>query len=474
MVKFNFSFVLVVFLLTWMAACRHTTPLRANRPKGDSNRPWVAFPSDQVVPSETLVHNPLVYTILQRETSHNNPPLAFEGIAVKVPIDDESDQEDTCQEIKQPIKFKSCQFLTLNKEFPASRWPNVTFDSLVVFYDPEIYANITFYEHTFKDTMVFYINQGRLVENALEYDNGVKVPINKKITFDHCKFTKAAFFNDYLINGLGKKGDENISGSKFVNDLTFDNCELGEKLDFSWCTLDSTARITIRDSYLPDTLDLSHCDIANYIDLLNAFPNRDDSKKCEINLLKTDASKIHMQYQPFHLYIPDSVKEDVEMRDDISSKYERLLSNFKTSGFESSYEQLDIEYKNWQAGHQKILYIPMVWWNFGYAKHWILYYSLGFWLIFSIFNYRKYRMLQLVFPIEKLAVASTSEGYNFMGFRTKKYIKVLLYTGLIFFKLNIDFKNINFRFLQYAVFVLVQYSIGLVCTGFLVNWILKS
>jgi len=49
-----------------------------------------------------------------------------------------------------------------------------------------------------------------------------------------------------------------------------------------------------------------------------------------------------------------------------------------------------------------------------------------------------------------------------------------MYTAFIFFKVGIDFKKVTVANTKIFCVILVEYIVGLTCTGFLLNWVLKG
>ncbi|WP_143164764.1 hypothetical protein [Chryseolinea serpens] len=279
------------------------------------------------------------------------------------------------------------------------------------------------------------------------------------ISFENCGFREGANFNFSSLNHFP----------------VFKNCTIKGKLDLSYTKIDSTSipffNTPFFNTPLPDSIDLSHSKLGQELDLTTTFL-RKGINTCCLNLFETDASKIKLQYRNFQLYFVDSVHYNKKYYDGVSSTYERLLAGLKTNGFTDSYRKLDIEYHDWQKHFDSSLWIADLWWRYGYQKWRIVLYSLSAVLFFSFFNYRLYDKLQAVYPNDKLDLSHIPENRNLTIQTIKRYIAILLYTGIIFFRFNIDLKNMEFFPLRYSLLIIFQYTIGLVCTGFLINWII--
>jgi uncharacterized protein YjbI with pentapeptide repeats len=291
------------------------------------------------------------------------------------------------------------------------------------------------------------------------------------INFVRCYFRQGVRFNRKKTN---QPFDESYLAERFLRNLYFTGCDIRGKLDLSGCNFDSTATLELFYMHLPDTMDFSATKFSSLVNLTSILPTV-SGKPCEINLLNTsNISNFRMQYANFHLYFPDKLDENPDYRDLISSTYESLLNNFKKNGFSRSYKNLDIEYKLWQCRSNIIFYVPYVWWTFGYEKWHILLWTVGFLFAFTLYNYFRFDRLQAVYPQESLQKRFHEYAPYFFIPVGRRLAIVLLYTGLIFFKFSVDFSKINFKPLKYVFILILQYSIGLVCTGFLINWILKG
>jgi hypothetical protein len=353
---------------------------------------------------------------------------------------------------QHPVYFASCVFSTFDWSFKVNPYfiEHTKFDSIVVFENNRYLASLQFSRDTFYGQLIF------------------RGQIDKSPSFVSSYFSAGiSFGNESLWSDiLGTKRNG------FKDNLIFNLCTLKGKFDLSNCQFDSNATLIIKETFLPDTLDLSDTRLSKPIDLTQVYPNI-SSNKCQINLMGTDIELIKMKYGNFHLYFPDSIFYDPYSKDVISRTYEALLNNFKNNGFIDSYEQLDKEYKLWQSKYKWTLKLSYVWWQFGYEKWLILLWTPAILILFTSYNFNKYSELQSVYPIPKLAWSEIQYVPSPFLHWIKKYFATLLFTGFIFFRLSIDFKNINFKSMRYAGLIIFQYAVGLICTGFLLNWIIS-
>jgi hypothetical protein len=350
--------------------------------------------------------------------------------------------------------------------------------------DPEISFNGSWISHYLFDSSVYIINNyfnATLIFSNIIFRAKVVVanPFIKPIlsaplirylncNFENCKFESGLYFTPDGSNFNIQK-----RGSSFKNDLNFYKCIIKNKLDLSHCYFDSLSNLVFEETNLPDTLDLSYSSFSDILDLQNV-PIKSDKIKCQINLIGFDFDKIQFQYRNFHLYFPDSIFNLEENRDIVSNTYEKLLASFKKKGLDDSYEKLDIEFKDWQSKHDTWILISRGWWQYGYAKGRILILTLVFLILFSLLNLAFYDKLLEVYKLEKLQKA------NFV-FSTKKWLKIcqkfilsVLFTGFIFFKVGLDFDKLEFKYKGLFFLIIFEFGIGLLCSGYILNWILSK
>jgi hypothetical protein len=158
----------------------------------------------------------------------------------------------------------------------------------------------------------------------------------------------------------------------------------------------------------------------------------------------------------------------------VSSIYESLLNNFKSNGFSDSYEKLDIEYKDWQGQRSFFQWINGWWWQYGYSKWRVVLWSLLFLLVFAVFNCFIYERLMSTYDLAKLKKKNISYTRNILLRWVHFFLLSLVYTGFIFFKLSLDFDKVDFRKGSTVAILFFEYSVGLLCTGYMINWLLSK
>ncbi|WP_426672057.1 hypothetical protein ACPPVU_12580 [Mucilaginibacter sp. McL0603] len=353
----------------------------------------------------------------------------------------DGDFEFYFRKVKTDIKFDQCDF--------QGKVNFISFDTLQ--------NNLSFYKCNFNKE--FNGNEGSSRSN-LEAAPAARLKTFRSLSFNNCAF----------------KGNFNLLGSLFI----------------------PKAQLLIVNSIMPDTINLSGLKI----DLVDFTGVRDSLGNITyLNLVGSDITRFNLEYSHFHLYFPPSTPPD-----QITGTYQRLLKLFKDEGFDNSYEKLDIEFKyqnaimnnykrnaclfvfcdNHKLGHLgdnlwtvvNFFRLPVIgywinrtWWNFGYDRIRVLIWSLLIILLFSWFNIYIFQNLLAVFYVEKLDPSTISNVDQTNKLKLLRYWYCLIYTGFVFFKIDFDFKNMNFAS-RYMLILLFQYLIGLICTAFIINLIL--
>ena len=364
------------------------------------------------------------------------------------------------------VEISNCSFLpdrSANKYGNVGYLSDCTFDSSLTLFQSEYKANLKFSNCIFNSPITISNPSFR---PASSWESVLWL----NCSFAYCYFEDGISFNDKAIPE-SHMTDKQIKGSRFNHDLFFYNCRIGKKLDLSECRFDSMSHLILYTSILPDTLDLTNAKLTGTIDLTNAKLGDQDSP-CQINLIGTDIDKIKIQYGNFHLYIPDSIKTDKYSKDIVSATYEALLNNFQKNGYRDSYKKLNIEYKDWQASNNWLLWVSKAWWQYGLDKWYILFWTVGFMIVFSYINARVYTRIFATFTIPELNEAKYSFSNNRFLKKLQKFWLSVMYTGFIFFKISIDFKKIKIVDWGFLILLFVEYLIGLLCTAYIINWIL--
>jgi len=323
--------------------------------------------------------------------------------------------------------------LKLNfSDFLASRFPN-----------PVLFSRTTFY----KDAKFFLVSF---------YDTA---------NFSECDFKKQATFL-----GTNFFGYTSFYNTYFNGYSDFGNSKFGLIANFSAIRIGDSASFDFRQALLPDLIDFSeNVNIPRIIDLSNANysdPSRYHKNtgyyiKHLIRLRGSDVSKFTFDYHYFTL-------DTSRMSDDEKAgQYEALLKNFDQRGRKESYKLLDIEYQRFK--HPNFAWINHWWWNYGYDRWYIILWIIAFTIVFTIITEIFYNALNSkVYSFDNM---SDQIPWRQFGMRTWYSF---LYTSAIFLRLTLRIENFNFKNKAGVVYIFLVYTVGIVCLGYLANWVLQK
>ena len=368
--------------------------------------------------------------------------------------------------------------------FSSVNFQGVKFDSAVSFLSTEFHSNANF-------TFTQFISSSNF-QNAI-FDSAViflKTSFKSDVAFSIAKFKSIANFSDDEFDSLAV-----FSLAFFDSVAIFKNAKFNSKAEFIMTQFDKLANFEnakfytgadFRKAKLPHILNLENSRIYDgELNLLDAIVNP-DYNECKINLVNSDIEKIRLLYTDFELYLPDSINADIK-----SNVYERLLLNQQKNGYISSIEKLDKEYqmfKYLESGkYNKIWgvflnWVNKIWWDYGYNKILIIRNTLYLFIIFTVINSLFFKwIITNLYEMKKIV-----ETRNLIQTKNKFYLffRILplsfFYTGIIFFGLKFDLNKLryseNFQGLKFfnLIYFLLIYLSGLVCLGYLANYILSS
>ena len=160
--------------------------------------------------------------------------------------------------------------------------------------------------------------------------------------------------------------------------------------------------------------------------------------------------------------------------DETFSIYDGVLKTFDLSGQKNSYELLNIEYQDFKK--HGWFNIPHIWNLHNYRKEWIFFWAGGFLFLFTIITFCFYNKLNKTLAEDGVYYIATmpspiliSSPRNFF----KRFWCAVFYTCSLFFIIGLKLENINFKKFG-VVYILFVYSIGIMCLGYLANFILQK
>ena len=167
-----------------------------------------------------------------------------------------------------------------------------------------------------------------------------------------------------------------------------------------------------------------------------------------ILLYKTDISRIHFDYEHFGLLFSPPQRDPGSQvlrklsHDDNDYLYGKVLENFRGHSQWKSYRMLDIKRRAlvWRTGR-------LWWWawaahywrNYGCNREWILYWTLGFVILYTLINLFFLNYLnQEVYNVENIPEILPGQ----IGWRLWYS---LVYSSIIFFRLTLTIEKIKFQ-----------------------------
>jgi hypothetical protein len=254
-----------------------------------------------------------------------------------------------------------------------------------------------------------------------------------------CGISEISFFqsqlNDYIMT--------DVVTTKYKCNLRFRECSFGKK---AWL-LDVDV----------DTLEMTNC---NEIASGMMFNSVKRSHPTILKFNQTDLKNVGFDYDERYLLYQWSNPEATR------SVYEALLVKFQNEKKLDSFERVDKEY--FQFRHNWLVnFISFCWWDYGYNKWLIIYWTIAFVLLFTAINFLNWNNCLLAYPIKKAGDISTTPS------SWQKALKILVYTSFIFFSIKVDFEKLSFKKTGWLVYFFIQYIIGLICLFFIANAILK-
>lgn len=296
------------------------------------------------------------------------------------------------------------------------------------------------------------------------------------------KFTTDSFLSDCSIRN-SVHDDANLNNCNFYNchfsDILF--CSQFKKIVFEYCS--SGDRFTFDG--VADTIVVSNCnDFKIYIDK-RPFLKFQRIKLCIVNSNLNNIDFDYSYSSPFDLIFP----EEYDSTELGSQTYQNLLARFKAENKKQSYERLDKEfhkYKVWKPWAK----IQELYWDFGYAKWNVVFWTLVAILLFAISNLFVWKWMKvtynfdekLPFPIRIISPNYSGKWYRYVAIEHPKYILrwlrnllyAYIYTCTIFFSLKVNKSNLRYGNRYMLIWYFIQYIVGVASIFFFVNVVLKT
>ncbi len=215
-------------------------------------------------------------------------------------------------------------------------------------------------------------------------------------------------------------------------------------------------------------------------------------KKTVIDLSGSQIEKFDLDYSNYTLYDGDrSTLTSIEFNN-FRNVYTQLLKNLQNRGYTT--EQLDKDYKRFlylkDPGRSKfwgsvLNFLDEQWWGYGYEKQRVPMWTAIFLGIFFLLNVTVCSTSRDVYSIR--AINSSFERFEEESFQQgaittktrikeffKGYLLVFYHTAIVFFGLKMSIDNIDFNRPVWVAYIFLQYTLGLVCLAYLVDFVISS
>ncbi|PJJ07344.1 hypothetical protein CLU83_0507 [Flavobacterium sp. 1] len=260
-----------------------------------------------------------------------------------------------------------------------------------------------------------------------------------------CSFDKAWLNAKFYVPYTGKKGG-----------VYFKECEFGKDAELTAMSF--------------DTIYFNRCIVNTPLYLEFDKTNN----PVYLSFVNMDLDNIQFNFtKRVHLYFDSDLNKDY-----IVSTYERLLAKFKKEGKSESYKNVDIAYQKYIASQDGLkgrysAFLNKYWWNYGYNKEYIIYWTFVFLFLFHFLNYLFWGKMQTVYTIIPLDDQLKLKEEGKLRFFLRTQLGIFLHTAYIFFSLKVDFGNLKYKYSRLLMLFFIQYITGLICLFFIANAILK-
>ncbi|MEL6556997.1 MAG: pentapeptide repeat-containing protein [Bacteroidota bacterium] len=370
-------------------------------------------------------------------------------------------------------KFYSKAIFLYSNFNSTAEFSGVNFNSTADFLDLQFHSEAYFFNAKFGSTADFSGTQ-----------------FKSKVDFFETRFSSIVYFLDTKFNSQAIFFNTKFDSTAHFHGVQFDSLAYFRDARFNHLTIFSGVHFKDKADFtsviLPDFLDFREIKSAEIVDLTKTkldSAKAANGQKCYIDLRDSPIEKFRLTYDNFRVWKPDTIPDRLNFQK-LTEVYEKLLKNFKDNGYTSSYETLDKEYQafkdlqNPDASISKRLFnrVNYYWSNYGYNKEWIWFWTTLFLAVFTLFNWLFFPyLIKKVYAIDRIKEACPKKllkSKKQLNFR--RIDLAFLYTAFIFFGFKMSPEQINFKNTRSVTFILFQYIIGLICVGYLINFIISS
>lgn len=323
------------------------------------------------------------------------------------------------------------------------------------------------------------------INNATNSSNKIKSEANF-IKVDKCVI-EALDLPQAVLNSM----EINNSIIKYLN---IKNGSINKSFIIYNSDLDSS---NFNNAYLPEKMYLSKLDLArngsiNFTNLIHLENNkRHPSLELErtINLREVDLDRIILPYDRFSFHVDSS--QSYQHRIWI---YQKLIKGLNKEGLIAQHQKYTADYTELldQINRRPITnWISKMWWSKGRDKGRVIFWGVGCFIVFFVFNFALIKVLPLVYyPVNfkgyfkekslRYQLGCSGNVFNIFNWRfssgfclTWYYIwGVFWYTVFIFLGLRLNLEVLKFRSLWLVSYIIVQYTLGLIFVAYIVSFVI--
>jgi hypothetical protein len=229
--------------------------------------------------------------------------------------------------------------------------------------------------------------------------------------------------------------------------IVFTNCKFGPDCNFSGLLVDF---VIFRDCY----------SFAKPI----PFSTKSDDESLVLQFDNSDYRGIEVQdaNHLFVSFIPET------RNDGIDNFFQTLLDKFQREGKHNSYKTADINYR-YYTENAVLWNWDKYWWDYGYNKGKVFFWTIIILLAFAVFNYRYWDQMQQVYPL----FPYKSPYFRSRQTIAKRWLATVLYTAFVFFSISMKLDKLNLSKNRFVIAFFFQHLVGLFLLFFILKAILK-
>lgn len=172
---------------------------------------------------------------------------------------------------------------------------------------------------------------------------------------------------------------------------------------------------------------------------------------------------------------------------EIDAMYKKFLNAYRSKGADEDFKVIDLNYKKFKyfsRGYSSFLdgvyyIVSKVWWNFGYSKHRVLLWPIVLVIVFTVSSLRKISyFLNEVYCIDSIKMRmdeiNARDNMNRFAYYGNRFGLTLFYVSILFFGFKFDVEKIKFSTMRWPVYLALIYTIGLICSGYLLNYFVTT